>query len=152
MKEIKHFYQTPDFGCGAASLLIAYRALGIEYNEVSLTLELGTTKDGTSWFQMIEHTAMLGFPTEFKNQANYKDLQKNFKNGVEVIAWSTDGNAEPQPHFSVISGITNDLIELTDPGRPPEDWPSIMTKEEFLSKWFITDYARSYLLIKPKSA
>jgi ABC-type bacteriocin/lantibiotic exporter with double-glycine peptidase domain len=150
MKEIRHYSQSSCFSCGSAALLIAYDSMGVTYNEVSLAVELGTTKDGTSWEQVITHTEKLGFPVEFKSRATYKDLQKDIERGAIIIAWGTDGNTEIDAHFSVLSGITNDLIELTDPGIPEEEWPSIMSKEEFLNKWYLEGLPRTYLLIKPK--
>ncbi len=152
MKEIKHYYQEHSSGCGPASLLIAYKALGIDYNEVALTLELGITKDdvGADWGQMFYHVATLGFPTELKSVSSYESLKEDFSRGIIIIAWSTDSDTELQPHYSVVSGITDDLIDLTDPGLSIENWPSIIPREEFLSKWFILGYPKSYLLIKPK--
>jgi len=154
MKEIKYYSQETSFGCGPASLLIAYKALGIEYNETALTLEAGTTKEvGTDWGQMFYHAAeRLKFPVELKSGSSYEDLMKDFGRGIIIVAWSMDADNEPGSHYSVVSGITDDLIELTDPGRSKEHWPSIMTKEEFVNKWFTDRFQGSYLLIKPKSS
>jgi hypothetical protein len=151
MKEIKHYYQETSFGCGPASLLIAYRALGLEYNEVTLTVELGTDKDGTGWDQMFAHVREITkFPVELRNRATYEELKEDFEKGIIIVGWTSDGDKNPGPHFSVASGILDDLIELTDPGSP--EWPTIMAKEEFISKWFDNESEKAYLLIKPKTA
>jgi len=150
MKEIKHYYQEASFSCGPASLLIAYRSLGLDHNEVAICAECGTTKeDGTDWGQMFYHTVLMGFPAELKSNATYKDIKKDFKRGRIIVAWCTDD--EPASHYAVVSGVLDDLIELTDPGQRSEKWPSVMTKEEFMNKWFTETAVRTYLLIKPKA-
>jgi hypothetical protein len=152
MKGVEHYYQETSFTCGPASLLIAYRALGIEYNETMLALEVGTTDKGTYWGQMFKHAVVnMDFPVELRSRSSYKDLMRDFKRGIIIVAWSQDEGKEPGPHYSVISGITDDLIEITDPGLPKERWPSIMLKDEFVNKWFTEGCHQSYLLIKPKS-
>jgi len=152
MEKIRHYFQEAPFSCGPASLLIAYEALGIHFNEVSLAVEMGISQDGIDWSEMFDHVAAkLKPPAELKSNATYKDLQKDFKRGVIVVAWATDVGQQLDLHYSVVSGILKDMIELTDPGLPSSDWPSIMTKEDFMNKWGTYDeYPNSYLLLKPK--
>lgn len=152
MEKIRHYYQANGSTCGQASLLIGYDALGITYNEVSLVIEMRATGDGTSWSEMFDHaTSKVMLPTELKGNASYKDLQKDFKRGVVIVAWASDSGEQLDYHYSVVSGILKEMIELTDPGLPFEEWPTIMPKQEFLAKWGAYNiYPNSYLLIKPK--
>lgn len=150
-KEIEPYEQRTSFTCGAASLVIAYRALGINISEEILISEMRITQEGVTWPEIVENLVDHGFGLKWYVRANYKELKQDFKKGVVIVAWNTDWSGEPGGHYSVVSGITNDLIELTDPGIPVQEWPSIMTKDEFLAKWDVGGvYSNSYILIKPK--
>ena len=152
MKRIKPYTQETTFTCGVGALIIAYKALGIDYNEPTLLLEMGVTKDGSDWQHIVEHVASRGFPLELKLRTTYKDLQKDANKGVVIVSWTTDWGGEPGGHFSVLSGILDDMIELTDPGVPEEMNPLIMEKGIFMGKWGTDNGLQSYLLIKPKSS
>lgn len=145
------YRQETSFSCGAAALLMAYRRLGIRYNEPTLILELGTNQEeGTEMNKMYEHASSYGFPTEMKCNQTYEDLQKDFKKGQVIVPITVDWGGEPGGHYVLVSDIDPDMIELADSGIEIDDWPEIMSKKEFLVKWRCSYYNQSYLLICPK--
>ena len=152
MKEALRYTQETTYSCGAASLLIAYHMLGIDYNEPTLMHEVGTTPDqGTQMEVMFNHAASLGFPVELKCNASYRDLKKDHKRGAVVIAMNPYWNGEPGGHYVVLEDLDDEIVSLADPGLTKENWPNMMSKDEFISKWNCPGYPASYLLIRPKS-
>lgn len=152
MKErLNPYEQKTDYTCGPASLLIAYRLLGRNYNEEVLAVELGTTKKGTDWEQMISHPAKLGYKVEFKANATWANLVSALKRGVVIVGWEADDDGAPEGHFSVIKSIAGNLIEIANPGLPPDEWPEIIDKTAFLGKWRDEEMPRAMLIIKRPS-
>ena len=151
MKEIEPHEQLTTYSCGSAALTVAYRALGIECNEANILVELETGKNGVEWVNLVNHASNMGFPIELKLRATYKDIQKDFKRGVIITGFNTNCMGELFSHACVVSGVLDDYIELTDPGQPEEDWPTIMTREDFIANWAVNGEAQGYLLIKPKT-
>jgi hypothetical protein len=130
---------------------ICYKKLGLDVSEFLLAHELKTNPEtGTELEAMYDHAMAHGFPAEMKCWQTYKDLQRDFKRGVIILAMTADWGGEPGGHYAVIEDIEPSMIELADPGLPAENWPHILDKQTFLTKWFADSYPQSYLLISPK--
>ena len=148
---IEKYTQETSWSCGAGAMVIAYRRLGIYLNEMSLARELETNPEsGTEMSNMYQHATNYGFPAEMKSWGTYKDLQRDSKRGVVIVGFTPFWSGEPGGHYAVLTTILDDMVELSDPGLQPEDQPNIMSKKEFMSKWFAEGYPSSYLLIRPK--
>jgi len=127
---IKPYTQRYDWSCGAATLLVCYRTLGIEdYTEEELIKELETSKGGTYWENM-------------KNK-----LEKVFKKGYPVVAfWMDDRNGFVEPHYSVIKHIDKNKVVLVD-----TTWGDLIefTKEEWLTRWDNGEGMKFFMTILP---
>ncbi|MEK7113029.1 MAG: cysteine peptidase family C39 domain-containing protein [Patescibacteria group bacterium] len=148
IERIKPYEQRFKFSCGPSSLLIAYQSLGVEYDEARLVTEIGTDITGTSWEEMLLHPLRMGLKAELRGNSTWNELKRDFRRGVLIVGWSVNFPDTPSEHFSVVRDITDDLIELADPGIPIKDQPNIMEKEEFLVKWQGEVDKRIYLLIR----
>ena len=158
MKEISRPYEQKEpFTCGPSAYMLALEKLGIKWEETKLSHELNRMSEyGVDWQPIWDHAVnILGLKAELKGNASWKDLQRDFKLGAVIAGISIDDNGSPEGHFVGVDDMTEDLIELSDTALPIEEQPRIMSKQEFLMKWWskdqITMDRRSYLLLrKPK--
>lgn len=151
MKEITPYTQETSYSCGAGAMVIAYRKLGINLSEMVLVRELDTNPEtGTEMSNMYQHATNYGFPAEMKSWGEYEDLQRDFKRGIIIVGMTPFWSGEPGGHYCVVEDIEPDMIEFADPGLPAQDWPNIMSKRDFVHKWFAEGYPSSYLIIRPK--
>ncbi|KKR31802.1 MAG: hypothetical protein UT63_C0060G0010 [Candidatus Gottesmanbacteria bacterium GW2011_GWC2_39_8] len=145
---IKPYTQRYDWSCGAATLLVCYRTLGIEdYTEEELIKELETSKGGTYWENMKNHPTELGFEVRAEENADLNKLEKVFKKGYPVVAfWMDDRNGFVEPHYSVIKHIDKNKVVLVD-----TTWGDLIefTKEEWLTRWDNGEGMKFFMTILP---
>jgi hypothetical protein len=60
--------------------------LGVQQNEISLTMLCGTTLAGTGLAEIAEAAKRLGFSAEWKKNAKFSDLTNALKLGIPVMS------------------------------------------------------------------
>jgi predicted double-glycine peptidase len=84
--------QTFDFDCGAKALQLVMEYYGVEMREDELIKELKTSKDGTSYINMITVAEKNGFEVFASNGVSLKQLKHFIDQGYPVIinvqAWA----------------------------------------------------------------
>ena len=144
MKEIIWYKQKTDFGCGPASMSMAYAMLGVNTDEFLLMGEMGTDADGTAWEKMILNPAKRGMFVRFEANGDWEKLTRADQMGVVIVAWMGDYDNEPEPHFSVVCDISPENILIADPGQGKiHEVP----KEIFERKWKDNDFMRAFMVM-----
>jgi predicted double-glycine peptidase len=146
--------------CGPASLLVAYRALGIEtYNEERLIREADVGMNGCDWQELMIHVmdkAHLGLT--FRASATWQELKYcyDMRGNPILVCWQTDRyegkvandfTHSIDKHFSVVSDITDKDITLVDVGSG--DLFS-MPKDYFMQRWYEEDRERCFMEVRPR--
>lgn len=144
------YEQRKTYTCGPATLLMAYKYLGKNFLEEDIAEKLHTDKEGTSWEELIAHPSNLGYRVEFTSNADWEDLRRNMDKGVVCVSWQTDRYGEPDGHFSLVADMTDDMIELANPGLSIDKWPDIFDKQTFMSKWQDEQLSKCFMVIIPK--
>lgn len=151
---IEPYLQQYDYSCAAASLLIAYSALGQPITEARLMYEVGITEEGADWDQVRSNVSQHGFEGWWHEYGSYSDMISVYRvTGYPVVvSWFTErGETPPDEHFSVIKRIDRNSITLADPGIG--DFYT-MDRREFEQRWKKhndhKDHSTSYLVIAPK--
>jgi ABC-type bacteriocin/lantibiotic exporter with double-glycine peptidase domain len=145
-KEIQPYEQLSTYSCGSATLKLAWETLGLGYREEQLMVELQTDLNGTSWEDIFDHIKKTGFKVELKGNTTYKDLLRDQDKGLIILSWASEGEDCVDGHFGLLVRALPDMIELANPGLAVEDWPYILTKEEFEARW----WEKEYLLLHKK--
>lgn len=106
-----------DCGIACICMLAKYKNKECDVNSVAKTV--GMTKYGLTSFQhMIKAANKLGIKVEFERPFDLVDGIKHIKKGLPYIAlinYNYIDTKEKFPHFVVVVGIDDDMIEVLDP-------------------------------------
>ena len=132
--QVKHFRQTPGF-CGPASLKILFSHYGQDYSENKLAkLAHATRQYGTEHEGLIEAAKKLGAQVFEKEHATIKDLATYLKKDTPVIVgWFSNHNSLGD-HYSVVIGLTDTHVILSDPER--DRAITKIKRDDFKNCWF----------------
>ncbi len=139
--------QTFDFDCGAKALQLVMEYYGVEVREDDLMRELGTSKDGTNYVNMIAMAERNGFEVFASSGVSLEQLKQFIDQGYPVIVivqawadrymtledWKSSFN---NGHYAVVIGIQDHIIIFEDPSSIHRTW---MSEEEFLARWHDLD-------------
>ncbi len=141
---IPYHHQERIYTCGAASLRMAFEALGIKKTEKQMARLLGTNKIKGTWekdFPRLAERYKLKYSVEHNGSIN--DLKKLYKKGYILIVCFYD-RKEREDHYAVVKKINSKEIHLLDPWNGPDKmykisnfkkmWKTISEKD---LKWFI---------------
>lgn len=139
--------QTFDFDCGAKALQLVMEYYGVEMREDELIKELKTSKDGTSYINMITVAEKNGFEVFASNGVSLKQLKHFIDQGYPVIinvqAWADKymtledwKSSFDYGHYAVVIGYEDNIIIFEDPSSIHRTW---MLEEEFLARWHDID-------------
>lgn len=146
IEKIKTYEQ--QIGCGSASLLIVYRALGIKTTEGQIASNLEVNiRGGCDWGQMIRQVKRDGLRVAFFEGANYEMLEQAYRFDLPtIVGWIFDRekHCETWPHFSVIRAVKNSLVMLADPA-----FGNLVTYKypDFKKKWHDEEVIRGMMVI-----
>jgi ABC-type bacteriocin/lantibiotic exporter with double-glycine peptidase domain len=111
---------------------------GLLQDEVSLTIQCGTTLAGTGLEEIAEAAWRLGLQAEWKTGAIFNDLTNAVRRGFPVIAMvdarSLHNVEWPVPigHLIVIFAVEADKILYHDPEVGPEQ---SVSRKKFIASW-----------------
>lgn len=121
--------------CGPASLLIAFRALGMpegrpEPTEQDIGEQAGTDEAlGTTLAGMEQAARFYGYDATAKTGATFEQLANALASGaVPIVAWFSDTDG----HYSPVQEVTPTDITLSDPETAA---PNRFTLQDFLAIW-----------------
>jgi ABC-type bacteriocin/lantibiotic exporter with double-glycine peptidase domain len=111
---------------------------GVKQDEVSLTIQCGTTLAGTGLSELAEAAWRLGFQAEWKTSASFEDLTSAIERSIPAIAMVDARSlhdiewAVPMGHLIVIIAIKADKVFYHDPEIGPEQ---SVSRTQFISSW-----------------
>ncbi len=137
--------QSTTYSCGAAALQAVLSYYGITKRERDLMDMLKTTEEaGTSPDNIVRVAKELGFQVSARENLDYEDLVKAYREGIPVIcdiqawtaappekrAWASDWE---DGHYVVLLGADEQFIYVEDPSLLGTR--GIIPKQEFIDRW-----------------
>lgn len=145
--------QIDSYTCAGVCLHIGYKALGINRSEERLNRELKTTKDGTSWAEVINHlldTVRVPLDVHFYSPGKIDQLAQYRKNGWVVMVcmqYVSDKDGSTDDHFAIVNSIGKKYIEIVD--TEYSDFEKLERKE-FLRRWRAQAEPKTFVAFKRK--
>lgn len=137
--------QSTTYSCGAAALQAVLNYYGVHKRERDLMDMLKTTEEaGTSPDNIVRVAKELGFQVNARENLDYADLVKAYREGIPVIcdiqawtaappekrAWASDWE---DGHYVVLLGADEQFIYVEDPSLLGTR--GIIPKQEFIDRW-----------------
>ena len=143
---VKPRKQLTEFSCGPASLRSLFYFYGLNVSEKELVDFGEIEEDGTDIKTMRKIARAYGFTFYSKTNASLADVQKYLVKNIPVlICYQLGVPNGKNGHYSVVSGISKDFVQIADPSNFWEgDGKKFannrkMTTDKFLKAWFDMD-------------
>jgi len=132
---IQPYTQLSDTSCSAASLHMAYKALGKNYFEEGIMEQFDTEHRGyAEWEDLIMHPGTVRFTSFVFTDCGYDLLREiyEYHGFPTIVLWSPNHNHEDVSHFSPIKIVNHEKITIADPYYGDME---TLSRKSFIRAW-----------------